>query len=171
MELAPQQSEKIVHRLMELDRLCFEEPVQWKREFFEEELGRPDALLMVLYPDGRIQELPEEEDGSDSYGFSGFIICRVLLQDETIDLLRIGVDPAMRRQGKGRELIESSIREAGKFMGRPMFMILEVSSTNETAMGLYGSLGFEVIHRRKGYYRDGSDALIMRKNIGHGEYT
>jgi ribosomal-protein-alanine N-acetyltransferase len=43
---------------------------------------------------------------------------------------------------------------------------LEVRSINTAAVELYGSLGFEACGERKGYYRDGCDALVMRHSLG-----
>ena len=43
---------------------------------------------------------------------------------------------------------------------------LEVSGGNAAAIKLYQNLGFEEAGTRRGYYSDGSDALIMRKHLG-----
>ena len=45
---------------------------------------------------------------------------------------------------------------------------LEVASRNEAAVRLYESFGFGVDGIRKGYYRDGDDALLMSLRIGGG---
>jgi ribosomal-protein-alanine N-acetyltransferase len=39
--------------------------------------------------------------------------------------------------------------------------VLEVKASNQVALGLYGGLGFQQVGRRKGYYPDGSDALLL----------
>ena len=44
-------------------------------------------------------------------------------------------------------------------------MFLEVSTRNPAARGLYQQLGFQQVGRRKGYYADGSDALVMSKSL------
>jgi ribosomal-protein-alanine N-acetyltransferase len=41
-----------------------------------------------------------------------------------------------------------------------------VAATNEPAIGLYMTLGFEPISRRRGYYADGTDALVMERALG-----
>ena len=41
-------------------------------------------------------------------------------------------------------------------------VLLEVSSANPRAQNLYRRYGFEHIHTRRRYYRDGSDGLVMR---------
>lgn len=38
---------------------------------------------------------------------------------------------------------------------------LEVRRDNEPAIELYKRMGFERVGRRRGYYRDGTDALIL----------
>jgi ribosomal-protein-alanine N-acetyltransferase len=40
--------------------------------------------------------------------------------------------------------------------------MLEVAAGNESALELYGGFGFAEISRRRGYYADGEDAVIMR---------
>jgi ribosomal-protein-alanine N-acetyltransferase len=44
--------------------------------------------------------------------------------------------------------------------------LLEVREDNESALRLYGRMGFEQISRRPGYYADGTDALILRRPRG-----
>jgi ribosomal-protein-alanine N-acetyltransferase len=41
------------------------------------------------------------------------------------------------------------------------FVSLEVRTSNSTAISLYRQLGFVVTGRRKGYYENGEDALLM----------
>ena len=40
---------------------------------------------------------------------------------------------------------------------------LEVRETNTIAQKLYKKYGFSILYRRKGYYSDGEDALVMVK--------
>ena len=44
-------------------------------------------------------------------------------------------------------------------------MFLEVSLTTAAAQALYGRMGFIQVGRRRRYYPDGADALVMRRNI------
>jgi [ribosomal protein S18]-alanine N-acetyltransferase len=44
-------------------------------------------------------------------------------------------------------------------------MFLEVAEENAAARALYGRGGYVVVGCRRGYYRDGSDALVMRKTL------
>jgi [ribosomal protein S18]-alanine N-acetyltransferase len=69
----------------------------------------------------------------------------------------IGVDPAYRGQGIGRELLARLLEFAA---GDPVY--LEVRTDNPAAIGLYESAGFENIGLRKRYYRvSGADAYTM----------
>ena len=40
--------------------------------------------------------------------------------------------------------------------------------SNEPAIGLYRALGFEESGKRKGYYQDGEDAVLMKRDVGRG---
>ncbi|MHA7651773.1 ribosomal protein S18-alanine N-acetyltransferase [Mycobacterium sp. ML4] len=72
----------------------------------------------------------------------------------------IGVDPAYQGQGIGRRLLNELLDYAD---GGVVF--LEVRTDNESAIGLYRSVGFEQIGLRKRYYRvSGADAYTMRRD-------
>lgn len=77
-----------------------------------------------------------------------------------IHVTNLAVHPGCRRQGIARALLEATLDE-GRSRGVQL-AFLEVRPTNAEALGLYESLGFRVIGRRKGYYFDtGEDALVM----------
>ena len=42
-------------------------------------------------------------------------------------------------------------------------MLLEVSARNTGALAFYGAEGFTEIARRRRYYRDGADAVVMER--------
>ena len=81
-----------------------------------------------------------------------------------IHITNLAVHPDRRRQGLARSLIQS-VLEDGRGRGVTL-VFLEVRPTNAEALGLYESLGFSVIGRRKGYYFDtGEDALVMETRL------
>ena len=43
--------------------------------------------------------------------------------------------------------------------------MLEVRASNMAAVALYEQLGFQHVGRRKGYYADGEDALLMNRAL------
>lgn len=84
----------------------------------------------------------------------------LILEGDVTDLQRIAVAPWARRQGLASRLLALAMGEA-----RSDRMLLEVSETNDGAIGLYERAGFSVIDRRKSYYRDGSAALVMEARL------
>jgi ribosomal-protein-alanine N-acetyltransferase len=92
---------------------------------------------------------------------SGFVFWRSL--GEEAEILSIGVAPRLRRNGCARAMMAEVIRAARDDGVRKLF--LEVDVANVAAAILYESLGFEQIGRRKRYYRNGGDALVMRLNL------
>jgi ribosomal-protein-alanine N-acetyltransferase len=96
---------------------------------------------------------------------TGYASARVMVFDNTVDVLRIAVRPEKRRSGMGKLLLRKLEEICLGFLDRPAFFMLEVSESNTAAIHLYGSSGYKIIHRRKSYYRDSSSAMIMRKDI------
>lgn len=83
--------------------------------------------------------------------------------DEVVDLQRIGVLPSEQRNGIARSLLAAAHDQARADGGRRM--MLEVSSTNQAALAFYSTEGFVEMDRRRGYYRDGSDALVLCRSL------
>ena len=44
-------------------------------------------------------------------------------------------------------------------------MLLEVAAGNAAALAFYGAEGFTEVARRRHYYRDGSDAVVMQRAL------
>ena len=73
----------------------------------------------------------------------------------------VGVDPACQGQGIGRAMMVELL----DFAGPEATVFLEVRTDNDAAIGLYTSLGFVTVGRRKRYYRvSGADAYTMRRD-------
>jgi [ribosomal protein S18]-alanine N-acetyltransferase len=84
---------------------------------------------------------------------------------EVVDLLRIGVRPDHQRRGLGGILLTAAL-DAAHDLPEATTMMLEVSETNVAAAALYAGHGFVVVDRRRRYYPDGSDALVMSLSLG-----
>ena len=82
------------------------------------------------------------------------------------ELESVAVDGAARRMGVGRALCGAVVewcREVGSAV-----VELEVRASSDGAIALYEGLGFVVVGRRRGYYRDpADDALLMRLGLGN----
>lgn len=79
------------------------------------------------------------------------------------EILTVGVLPAQRCQGGGRALVEAAAAALAVTGARRLF--LEVSVDNTAAIGLYQACGFERTGNRPKYYADGSDAILMGRDI------
>lgn len=123
----------------------------WTDAEFEQLLQDRTVLAHVL-TDGTGQRL------------QGFAVSRHVLDEA--ELLTIVLDPALRGQGRGRQLLEThfaALRAAGV---RTIF--LEVAEDNKAARALYSRFGFAEVGKRAGYYPAGgglrATALVLRRN-------
>jgi ribosomal-protein-alanine N-acetyltransferase len=79
----------------------------------------------------------------------------------TADLCYLYVRVDSRGKGLGRELLRQAMTQLFTH-GAVEEICLEVKPNNSYAVQIYEDLGFSVIGTRKQYYRDGSDALVMK---------
>lgn len=114
----------------------------WSRDVMTLQLEMP-AVFGLIHPDG------------------GMILARVVADEA--EILTLAVDPARRRSGIGRALMDAAMARAAHSGARSMF--LEVAITNTAARALYTSLGFERAGLRRRYYADGTDALILASTL------
>jgi len=87
----------------------------------------------------------------------GFLIARATAPDER-EILNIAVEPAVRRAGIGRILVETVLAEA-----RGLAWFLEVRESNLAAINLYETLGFSAAGRRENYYHEPPEAAIVMR--------
>jgi ribosomal-protein-alanine N-acetyltransferase len=78
---------------------------------------------------------------------------------EELHITLVAVDPRQRRQGLGRRVLGALLSDAHR--RGATCATLEVASGNSPALALYTRLGFRTAGVRRGYYRDGEDALIQ----------
>jgi ribosomal-protein-alanine N-acetyltransferase len=78
-------------------------------------------------------------------------------------MLTVAVVPERRQQGLGEGLMAAAAEEARLRGATRLF--LEVSTRNPAARGLYQRLGFAQVGRRKAYYANGDDALVLSKDL------
>lgn len=91
---------------------------------------------------------------------------------DTADVMTIATTAAGRGRGLGRKLLDELVRRAEQAGAEAL--LLEVRDDNEPAKTLYATSAFEVIARRRRYYRgtDGApdvDALVMRRHLIQGQ--
>ncbi len=129
-----------VDGLVEAEQACFGSGA-WSRNMIREEFDRPSGAQWVV------------EASGDLVGFAfGWLVVGEL------HVLHIGTLPDRRRSGVGRVLLRALVATPGTEV-----CWLEVRADNVGAIGLYHSEGFVEIARRRRYYPDGSDAIVMRR--------
>lgn len=94
-------------------------------------------------------------------GEGGFVLARSAADEA--EILMLAVLAKARRRGLGRQLLRSAAAEARRRGARRLF--LEVAEANLPAVGLYRAEGFAEAGRRRRYYADGADALVLALNL------
>ena len=124
-----------------LEAASFSTP--WSESAIRAELDNPWAIWLVAVKDGRLAGYLGVQYGPDGG-----------------DIMSIATDPGFRGQGVGKSLLwEMAARLRAKDL---QWLTLEVRPSNTAALGLYRSLGFREVGRRKHYYRDPTeDALLL----------
>lgn len=90
----------------------------------------------------------------------GFLVSQAVVDETT--LMHLAVAAEYQRQGLGRQMMQGWVEQQRRAGQRRL--LLEVRSTNQAAISLYRSLGFDRVGQRRGYYvsPDGvEDALVM----------
>lgn len=119
------------------------------------------AVREELEGPGRRMMLAVAADGTGAEVLVGYAVTMTV--GDVVDLQRIGVRPSYRRRGVARALLWDAAGDAGTRGAARM--LLEVSAGNTSTARLYASAGFVEIDRRRGYYRDGSDAVVMSRSF------
>lgn len=132
-----------VPQVAQLEGICFQDP--WSERSIASELENPLSLWLVAMEEDRLL---------------GYVGSQTVL-DET-DMMNVAVDPAARRQGVARALIQALTAQLKQRGSRKLS--LEVRASNLGAIRLYESLGFVRLGCRPGYYRNPrEDAWILGK--------
>ena len=109
-------------------------------------IGHPDSVVLVA---------------RSSYDIAGFAIMRYA--DDSAHLNLLAVDPAHRRRGVARRLVEwleETALTAGTFR-----IALELRAGNEGARAFYCTLGYRELTQLPGYYQGREAAIRMVRNL------
>lgn len=125
-----------------LEKECFSLP--WSEITLSNAIKRDgDVFLVAISPDGEV------------LGYGGM----QCILDEC-DITNIAVFSKYRRNGIANAIL-NSLTETAKDKGSE-FITLEVRASNEVAVSLYKSHGFEKVGIRRGYYeKPREDAILM----------
>jgi ribosomal-protein-alanine N-acetyltransferase len=125
--------------LATIHRAAFPPGEAWGAESIALQIGLPGGFGLI------------DADG-------GMLLARTI--GEEAEILTLAVIPLSRCRGLGAALLAAALCEARDRGTKAVF--LEVSESNTAARALYTRAGFVEVRRRRRYYPDGSDALVLR---------
>ena len=138
-----------VNECWRLDQRCFSDGEAYDRETIRYLLSHQQAVCYKVL--------------SASNEMLAFVV-GMIEPDRTGHVVALGVDPAHRRLGLGRELMRAV--EQGFFRNGITTIRLEVRTSNEAAQKLYFHLGYKIVRRMPRYYTSGDDGYLMVRNLG-----
>lgn len=139
-----------LNALFALDQVCFRPGVAYSKLELRYFLFRSSSISLIA------------EDGKDIAGFA-IVEIRAEKNSRTGHIVTIDVDPARRRQGVGRVLMEALTERCSE--AEATLLWLEVAVDNDAAIAFYGQLGFLKTGRIRGFYLGTLDALTMVKQL------
>jgi len=135
-----------------LDQICFRRGISYSFAEFEFLAENPRNFTLIVEASG--------------HRLAGFAITELTRRGGAVvggHIITIDVDPAYRRQGIGRMLMQALERELIARGARKC--VLEVAVDNPAAQEFYSGLGYQTTARLRRYYLDRIDAMVMEKNL------
>jgi len=118
----------------------------WSRDQWARELEEPQRPCMGLRVAGQLVAMA----------------CGWLVVDE-LHITAVAVLPEQRQQGLGSQVLQALLQRAHALGAQ--HATLEVAAGNSPALALYARQGFTTAGVRRGYYRNGEDALIQWRRV------
>jgi len=144
--IQPFQAEDLA-AVVRIEQGCY--PFPWSAEHFLQEVANPFATLDLL----RI--------GNDLAGYH----CYWLIAGE-MQILNLATAPGFRNRGVAAGLLQHAFSTG--LVKALETAWLEVRRSNAPAIALYRRFGFQEAGVRHGYYQDGEDAMLMRRDFLSG---
>jgi ribosomal-protein-alanine N-acetyltransferase len=142
-----------LERLWRIDQACFSGAIAYSRQELRFFMRRRGAFTLVAVDEGGVAG-----DANDKIG--GFIIAQAGVIGH---IITIDVVASARRSGLGSQLLlaaEDRLRRNGS-----RAVNLETAVDNRGALFFYKRHGYEVMEAIPGYYADGADAFVLRKEL------
>lgn len=136
--------------LLDLDARCFPPRISYSRAELQYFVRHPRSTTTIA------------EAGSEVAAFC-VVDWKLESGSKVGHFITIDVAPELRRNGLGRLLMQAG--EADLAGMGCIAMTLEVATNNGGAKAFYEHLGYHAVGRIPGYYADGTDALVMRKQL------
>jgi ribosomal-protein-alanine N-acetyltransferase len=128
--------------LAEIHAAAFPPDERWGAEAMALEITQPGAFGLI-----------------DS---AGALLLGRVAADEA-EILTFAVAPFLQRQGRATALLAAAVAHVRAAGARALF--LEVSTCNTAARAFYARAGFTEVGRRRRYYPNGADALLLRLDV------
>ena len=150
MQFSRLTDESAVDEVVALEAASFTNP--WSKDALLWEMRNSDVTRVYVARD---------DDGS----LLAFCACWVIFDEVHINTMAVA--EGRRRQGVASALLKFVLADASAAGARKA--TLEVRQSNQAAIRLYESLGFEVVATRPGYYtKPDEDALILWRTSANG---
>jgi ribosomal-protein-alanine N-acetyltransferase len=133
--------------LVDIEKTAFG-AASWGAASVRESIGAPYVTTLLIFAEGDAPPI-------------GFAMWRRL--GEEGEILSLGVLPSRQREGAADALLARVIADAERIGVAALF--LEVDAGNAAARALYEKHGFARVGERRGYYRNGADALVLRRAL------
>ncbi len=92
-------------------------------------------------------------------------LCSSYLVIDELHITFIAVDPIHQRKGLGKLLLSDLIKRSESLQTN--FIYLEVKDNNESGKAFYNYMGFKTVGNRANFYKDGSNALLLKKETNN----
>ena len=125
----------------------------WSRQSFEEELKSPHSYCFSL-----------KQRKNEMTLVIGFICFRIVEAES--EILTLAIHPQVRQKGLGKHLMRFYIDFCEHRRVRTFY--LETGVSNEPAIRLYRSMGYQSERIRKNFYKGTEDALLMVRRASSG---
>ena len=149
-----------------IERECFDNP--WTVSQFKGELDNSVSHFFVeratAAEGGRGDDVEGGPERDDDGPICGYLIFWIVSGEAHI--LNLCVAPWARRGGGAHRMVDFAL--AMMVEGGVFEVFLEVRASNEAALKLYESYGFDSIYTRRRYYGD-EDAQVMSLRLTDGE--
>jgi len=135
-----------IDKLLEIENQCFKESDRLTYHGFYYHIMRSNSPFLSIILNGKI------------VGYIGL----KHLSNKITRIVGIAIDPAYHSQGYGSEVLKILEKKYSRSLKR---FDLEVRQDNEKAIKFYKKNGYIQTGIKHNYYSDGTDALILRKNL------
>lgn len=143
LQIVPMRTQHIPF-VVAIERKSFPQP--WSYSLFLSEISNRMASYFVALWENKV------------IGYIGLWIVW-----EEAHITTFAIHPAYRGRGFGKRLFAHALEHIA--LRGCKEVLLEVRVSNTIAQKLYRDFGFLPVGRRRGYYSDGEDAILMKKNL------